>query len=316
MALEIIRPASRAQWLEARRQDVTASVAGCLIDGHLPPEERHPYVTPYGLWAEKSGAVPSGDDGNAAMRRGRLLEPVAIEMLREDRPDWDITYARDDTYYRDAARRIGATPDAFATRNDAFGQGVVQVKTTHEDTFRRQWRDPETGEIRLPLWIAVQTIMEAHLTGAAWGCVAVMVMGRGIELHVIDVPLHPRVMDRIGQAVAGFWAMTDSGVRPEIDWLRDGKTVMSVFRESGPERRDLTGDETLDPMIAEFLAARAQERQAGAVIDAIRPKIIAALGNAEAGWTRAYDISAKSALRKAHEVKESWSRPLRIRSKD
>ena len=61
------------------------------------------------------------------MRRGRLLEPIALQLLQEEKPDWVI--APHPFYYRDGEMRLGASPDALASRPDISGIGVVQLKT-------------------------------------------------------------------------------------------------------------------------------------------------------------------------------------------
>ena len=50
----------------------------------------HDYLTPFELWARKSGLVTADVADNPAMRRGRLLEPVALQMLKEERPEWTV----------------------------------------------------------------------------------------------------------------------------------------------------------------------------------------------------------------------------------
>jgi hypothetical protein len=314
MAVEIIRPASRADWLAARKQDVTASVAGCLIDSHLPVGERHPYMTPYELWAEKAGKLPTEDDDNPVFRRGRLFEAVAIEMLREDRPDWTVTYSRDNAYFRDPDRRLGATPDAFAERPENFGTGVVQVKTVFEDAFKKSWLYPD-GTIRLPLWIAVQATIEAQMTGAEWACCALFVYGRGIELHVVDVPIMPRLKDRLREAVREFWQVFDSGETPPIDWKRDGAVVLEVFKQSLPDRRDMSGDAGFDDLVARYVAARDQAGAAQADADLLRPQIVFALGNSELAISSNFEISARASYRPPSVIKGGWARPLRIKQR-
>lgn len=309
MSVQIIYPADRTAWLDARKQDVTASVAGALLG-------IHPYQTPYGLWAEKSGRVASDDADNPVLRRGRLLEPVVIEMLREDRPDWSVEYRRDNAYFRNTDDRIGATPDAFATRPDIFGTGIVQVKTVADDKFRREWIDPETGEVVLPLWIAVQAIVEAELTGSTWACVAVMVIGRGIDLQVVDVPLNTRVMARLRREVREFWRLVDTGTEPAIDWNRDGASIVEVYRDSMPDRKDLTASAELDQAAGRFVDAREAHNLSGKAIDDLRPRILHALGVAEAGFTTNWNITARTSVRTGPNGQPVKSRTLRITPKE
>ena len=309
MSVQIIYPADRAAWLDTRKQDVTASVAGALLG-------IHPYQTPYGLWAEKSGRVASDDADNPVLRRGRLLEPVVIEMLREDRPDWTVEYRRDNAYFRNTEDRIGATPDAFATRPDIFGNGVIQVKTVAEDKFRREWIDPETGEVVLPLWIAVQAIVEATLTGSTWACVAVMVIGRGIDLQIVDVPLNTRVMNRLRREVREFWRMVDAGEEPAIDWNRDGAAVAEVYRDSMPDRKDLSAVAGLDELCGIYRDDAETMRVTRLRGERNRPRILHALGSAEAGFTANWNIAARTSVRTGPNGQPVKSRSLRISPKE
>lgn len=309
MTIEIIRPADRTAWLAARRQDVTASVAGALMGVH-------PYTTAYQLWAEKSGRIVPDDRDNAVLRRGRLLEPVAIEMLREERPDWTVQYHRDNAYYRDSDARMGATPDAFAERPDIFGAGIVQVKTTSEDRFRADWLDAETGEIILPLWIALQAIQEAELTGGTWASVALMIIGRGLDMEVIDVPLHVGVKRRLRTAIADFWQLVDSGREPDPDWSRDGSAVLDVYRDSTPDRRDLSDDTDLDDVICQYVEARDTRLASAKVEDLHRPQIIRAIGPAEAAFTANWELTARTTTRTGDFGQPVKTRVLRVKPRE
>lgn len=305
---EILRPATRAEWLAVRKHDVTASQAAALLG-------QHPYSSAYQLWADKTGRASEDSDENGAMKRGRLLEPVVIEMLREERPDWIIEYPLGLTYYRDPALRIGATPDAFATIPSQGGRGIVQAKTTSDYSFRANWIDPDTQEIVLPIWIAVQAIVEADLAGADWAVVAVLTVGHGIDLHVIDIPLHEGVRKRLYAAVADFWRIVEKGDHPPIDWLKDGRAVLDVYRDSDGSEADLSAVEGFDQMVADYHAAKADERAAKERAEMIRPQIVATLGNAEIGETLRWRVTAKTQHRKAYEVKASSSRVLRVKQK-
>lgn len=308
MSVEIIRPADRQAWLAARGQDVTASVAAAVLGAH-------PYTTPYSLWAEKTGRLSADTEETEAMERGNLMEPVVVAMIRKRFPEWTVTYENDRAYYRDPERRIGATPDAFLERPDRFGTGNCQIKTASEDAFKEFWLDPDTGEVVPPTWIAVQAITEAQLTGCAWACVALVVITwRGtLQLHIIDIPIHLKLWNRLVAKVAEFWAMVASGDEPEPDWLRDGAVVMDVYRDSMPERRDLTGDRELDSLVHQYNRARADAAFAKAQVEQLRPQIIRALGNAEIGETANWEVSARTSHRSGHFVPSSQSRVLRVK---
>lgn len=308
MMIEIIRPADRKAWLAARRPAVTASVAGCLLGVH-------PYQTAYALWALKSGLVADIEDDNDVLRRGRLLEPVIFAMLREDYPEWNVEYPLGDTFFHDREARIGATPDSFATRPDIFGQGTVQGKTVARSDFEREWLDPDTGKVILPLWIAVQAIVEATLSGSAWAAVAILVIDqRKLELKVVDIPLDdaPRIMARLKALVAEFWTMVTSGREPEPDWLRDADTVLEVYRDSLPDRRDFSGDDDIDALVSRYVEAREARLMAEKIEDVHRPQIIRLMGLSEAAYTKNWQFTARTSVRDDG----SKTRVLRVKPKE
>jgi hypothetical protein len=310
MPIEILRPATREEWLSLRKLDVTASQAAALLGAH-------PYTTAYQLWADKTGRSSADHEENGAMRRGRLLEPVVIAMLREERPDWIIEYQPESlTYFRDTDHRIGATPDAFATIPGLGGRGIVQAKTCSDWSFRQNWLDPDSHEVVLPIWIAVQAIVEADLTGAQWAVVAVLVVGHGIDLHVIDIPLHEGVRARLHEAVADFWAIVEKGGHPPIDWMKDARAVLDVYRDVDDDAvANLSEAAGFDDLVARYHAAKAREKDGREQAEQLRPQIISALGNASIGETLAWYVSAKVQHRKAYEVKASSSRVLRVKQK-
>jgi predicted phage-related endonuclease len=83
MSKQVITPASRADWLDTRKGFTGASEIASLL--HC-----HPDLTLMHLWALKAGKIDPEPE-NPAMRRGKLLEAPALEMLAAERPDWTIT---------------------------------------------------------------------------------------------------------------------------------------------------------------------------------------------------------------------------------
>lgn len=302
---ECILPGDRADWLELRRGFITASIAGALLNCH-------PYTTAYHIWATKTGRIEESTEENEAMRRGRLLEPVAVEMLREERPSWTIDYRADNAFYCDRSLRIGATPDAFAYRPDRDGPGIVQFKTSSEEAFRDGWLDPETRDVEVPLWIAVQAIIEAKMTGAEWAAVAVLVVGRGIRMEVIDIPLHHNVWAVLKIAAKKFWDVVEAGEHPPIDWDRDGSAVLDVNRWTEAKRIDLTGDETVDLFASNLEDTRVKRRELQKREDVLRAQILYALGSAEIATTRRFEILAPTTIR----ADGGAQRQIRIKLKD
>lgn len=294
--VEAIPISDRASWLAMRKRDVTASAAGALLGVH-------PYITAYGLWALKSGRIDEDPEETAPMRRGRLLEPVAVQMLREEHPDWIFDEYPHRFYYRDPVARIGATPDLLA--RDQLGRwGVIQIKTVEPGVFRRTWHN-EDGELAPPLWIAVQAIVEAHLTKVEWAAAAPMVVGFGLEMPLVPIPIHAGIIDRIKSEVAAFWHAVDSGMPPDPDYLRDGRLLEQMFVGSD-EIVDLSGDNALPELADERAKLSADAKAADIRIREIKGEFLAKLGGAGAG--RLADgrlITAKRINRKGYSVEPS-----------
>ncbi len=59
------------EWLEERRKSIGGSDAAALVG-------MNPYVTPYMLWADKTGRLPPKED-NEAMRQGRDLKRMWLK---------------------------------------------------------------------------------------------------------------------------------------------------------------------------------------------------------------------------------------------
>jgi hypothetical protein len=251
--IEKIAIIDRPSWLEDRRKAVTASAAGALLG-------IHPYVTAYGLFLYKKGLIADDMEDTPALRRGRLLEPVAVQMLREDKPEWTIEDYPVGYYFHDPVTRIGATPDVFAT--DEQGRpGVIQVKSVEASIFRRDWKT-ENGTIEPPLWIVVQAIIEAKLTGRAWAAVAPLVVGFGLELPIIDIPIHDGIFERIKSEVDQFWKRIDEGRNYDPDYARDGSLIAQLYPQDNGVEIDLSGDNEAPMFVDQLENSRAAKKAA------------------------------------------------------
>ena len=300
--IESIVPDSRNHWLALRSNDITASAAGALFGVH-------DYQTPFGLWALKTGRAPEGANETAAMKRGRLLEPVVIDLVRDERPDWKIS-PNGGVYYRDPAARLGATPDAFIDAPDRDGRGVLQIKTTERSVFARKWVG-DGGAIEPPIWIAMQALIEAELTGSKWAAVAVMTVGFGLDLHIVEVPMTPGLMDTVRAKVAEFWRMVDEGREPPADYARDGAALAQVYAHDDGSTIDLAGDNELTFLLEERARLSAERKAHDERLDVIRNEIIAKIGPHASATLNGWIISAKTITKKPYTVTPKPYRDIR-----
>lgn len=303
--IEILHPSSRDEWLDLRKPTIGASEAPMMLGVH-------PRVSPFMLWARKSGLVPSEPD-NRHMRRGRILEPVAVDLLREERPEWIVKEnpMPGGKFYRNIEAGISCTPDCFI---DEIAFGICQIKTVDAHVFRQDWMID--GDICLPPYVAIQAIQEAHLTGASWSCVAALV-GFDLDLHIIDVLIHAGVIARIKRAVPDFLRRIAENDPPPPDYAKDGAVIADLYADDDGATIDLSGNERVLKLVARRQAMKEIE---GAATEAekerktIDAELIHALGNATRGTLAdGRIIEAKTVRRKGFVVEATSYRSVKIK---
>ena len=289
----------RAEWLGWRESNVNASEGACLFG-----ENAHPHLTAYKLWALRSGLIEPDPD-SPILRRGRLLEPVAVELLREEKPMWQVW--RPHVYLEDQEARIGATPDVYAERNEPWGvrtRGNVQLKTAGHFAFRRTWIDPETKLVEIPLWIAVQSSIEAYLSKADWTAVAVMAVGDGgIDFHVEEFPIKLAMIERYKELVGEFWEAVRLGRPPAISFDRDLDTLFDLYGEDDGSMVDLTRDPEVRGLLKSRKAFAADEKRGKEAHDERRKvdaKLILKMGNASSARIGPILLTAKTVKNKGY----------------
>jgi predicted phage-related endonuclease len=300
---------SREDWLKRRESDVTASAIGTLLGVHE-------YVTEFQLWALKSGEIKEDPEATPAMERGTLLEPVAAELIRRRHPDWQITYPVG-LYYREPASRIGATPDVFAVDPKREGFGNLQVKNVEPGIFRQKWQQPD-GTIEPPLWIVIQSLTEAALTGASWAMVGALTVGHGLDLHLIEIPVHDKIMGRLRKASLAFWKRVAEKDPPPVNFEKDADTIKALYpiADEGVTI-DLSGNNRLPELVAMRESLQSREADGNSATKerkTIDAEILSFLGSAAYG--RLADgrlIEAKTIRRKAYAVEESSYRTIKIK---
>jgi predicted phage-related endonuclease len=259
-----------------------------LTASEIPAIAGHdPYVTPLRLWNQKLGLVPPEKE-NEMMKRGRWLEPAAIEGLHEEHPDWLITRPR--KFVVDTERKIGATPDALITRPDRTGTTNCQIKCPGPITFDRYW----TGGV--PTGYKLQTAMEGMLLGAESNLVcALLVDARSVRLVLYELPRSPKAEATLLDLAADFWRRIEAGDPYPADFTRDAEVVAAMFPQAEPETViDLSGDNRLPGLLErragqkEIIAACKEE------IEVIDTEVKAKMGANEVGELPGWRITWKN----------------------
>jgi predicted phage-related endonuclease len=300
MSITVTAIHSDDQWHALRRQVVGASEAGALVG-------EHEYLTYWGLWAKKSGKLADTPD-NSAMERGRRLEPVAVQMIRDRNPSWDVTAER--VHYSDHEFGIGATPDCIVDDPER-GRGVIQIKSVAPQVFRQSWRG-DSDAVKPPVWIAIQALVEAELTGAKWAAVAPLVVDYGIDLPLIEVPLHAGIIDTIKSEALAFWRQVHEGREPEPDYRRDAALIRAALGADDGSEIDLSQDTEVMLLLSARDSLMDRMKQDEKDKSEIDGRLVHRMGNAARARFNGGYISLKTVNKAAYQVKATSYRQLRV----
>ena len=271
---------SKAEWLQWRRQDLTASAIAALFDAH-------PYL--------------SRQPDNAAMRRGRIMEPGVAVAISEERPHWALMKANE--YVRLPAYNIGATPDYYITSTDPAepGRGVLEIKTTHPQRWE-EWR------AQPPLAYVLQALVQMMCTGSTWGWIATMVTSQSLPVYYTPVKRHAAAEERILKAAALWWAEYERGaLAPAADaaglaeMLDDGSSI------------DLSKDNVLPALLDERemlkQAMTIETKRLGEIDYEIKNRI----GKARSAWLPGWQLSYATSHRREVTIPAKDIRTLRVK---
>lgn len=312
MAIIRIPNNDQATWLANRREDVTGSQVGALFDLHR-------YLTPAKLYAEKIGALPADDGKNAGPKtRGQRLEKLVAEMVQEKHPEWEVYKATD--YYRDTEIHLGGTPDYFISRHRTGEPNMpLEIKTCGASDFRSIWKggDPEAEPIP-EAWQILQNLTYQYLTGFHGGMIAVMPVGEWepLDVHEIDVPWNPQVVEKIKDKVLQFWTDIARGERPEFNYSRDADVIKALYAsaDSSLPPVDLTRDPEISALVTRLETLRRSAKVTKEAEEETAARIRVKIGDAEAAIVPGFEyVTAKSTYNKGYTVAPFSFRSIRMK---
>lgn len=160
------RPMTREEWLAERRKGIGGSDAAALVG-------MNHYVSPYMLWADKTGRLPEKPD-NEAMRQGRDLEQYVADRFMEE------TGKR--VRRHTAIIRNPAYPFAHANIDRAvFGEPAgLECKTTSLMNLKKF----KNGEF--PENYYVQCVHYLGVTGLQRWYLGVIILNQGFKWFTIE----------------------------------------------------------------------------------------------------------------------------------
>lgn len=199
---ELIPTASEAEWLEARRKGITASEISVVLG-------LSPWDSPYALFHRKLGILPPIED-NAAMERGRVLEPYVVEKFAAAHEDLMVAGTGRELFAHDDRPWQMATPDRLLTddmRMDFDGERVIEefepvaLLETKTASDMSDWGEPGTDEI--PVHYRAQVLWQMDVMGVAKAYVAVLDIKQW-QVREYIIEHHPSHVDRLAVATPDY----------------------------------------------------------------------------------------------------------------
>ena len=192
--------ATRADWLEFRRQGIGASDAPIILG-------LSSWKSPFGLYAEKTGLIEMSQEETELLEWGKRLEP-AIAGKYTDETARVTTDPGEFTIYRSESAPfqlatldrvvVGqkANPPREADVYPGDGPGVLELKNVIE--FKREdWAEEP------PLLYQVQVQHQLAVTGFKWGSIAAIIGGRTFVWA--DIPRNERFIALLLEKEEAFW---------------------------------------------------------------------------------------------------------------
>lgn len=289
-------PATEAEWLKMREQDITSTEAAGLF-------ECSPYTTEYELYHVKTGQLVMPFESNERVVWGQRLEGAIAAGMAED---YGLEIVPFKSYMRIPELRLGSSFDfkiigitpGWKSRQagdqiyrDAFlanGPGILEIKNVDGRQFKRGWLAGEAAEA--PPHIELQVQHQQLVAGLDWTMVAPLIGG---NTPVPFLRLHD---DDIGRAilakVAAFWQRVDDGKPPQPNYEKDGETIKRLRVNNDGTSIDLSADARLAQLCRIYKEQAAISKAADTAKDAARAEILDIIRSAKSVAVAGGKISA------------------------
>ena len=271
---------SHEEWLEDRRRSIGGSDAAALVG-------MNPYVTPYMLWADKTGKLPPKND-NEAMRQGRDLESYVAQRFTEKTGKKVHVYSE--------TLRNPAYPFAHANidRKVTGERAGLECKTTSIMNLKKF----KNGEY--PENYYAQCVHYLAVTGFDRWYLAVLILNQGF--YDFTVERDEDEINALMKVEKEFWDnYVIPGNPPPVDGLSPtAETIKAIFPSASLGTTvDLFGRETL---IRDFLETNELIKAYGQENEKRKQILQTDLANSELGLCSNYKVSWKEQERKSFDV--------------
>ena len=292
------------EWKALRSRYIGGSDAAAVVGLNA-------YVSPYSLWAEKTGRAP-GFEGNLATEVGTYMEEFVAQKFAEETGK-KVRRANASFFNSDYPWAI-ANIDREIVGEDAG----LEIKTT-DSLNMKKFRDGE-----YPANYYVQCVHYLAVTGKKRWYLAVLIGNRDFKVFTIE--RDDAEIAALMKAECEFWKLVESNTPPALDGTQATQdTLKTMLSDSAPGRAiDLTG---VSRHIELYLTLKEQVKKLQDQLYEHQAYIMNFMGDAESGafdTTKVYFKTQSKQIfdRKAYEkdngaipniyFNTSTSRPFKV----
>ncbi len=272
--------ATHEEWKALRHKYIGGSDAAAVVGMNA-------WVSPYTLWAEKTGRLP-GFDGNLATEVGTYLEEFVAQKFAQE--TGKKVRKSNQSWFNDQYPWAIANIDREIVGEDAG----LEIKTTSELNTQKF----RSGEY--PANYYVQCMHYLAVTGKSRWYLAVLIGNREFKWFTIE-----RDEDEINalmDAEKKFKQLVDSNTPPQADGASStSDTLFTLYPDSIDEA---IGIGSFERELDNYFRLKEQKKNIEMVIDGIENRIKAHLGECARGEGEKYKVSWKTQYRSTFDSKK------------
>lgn len=247
-SVEFLEYANEAQWHELRKKGIGGSDAGAVMG-------LNKYTTPLKLYRTKIGEYKEDQEDNVYIKKGKDLEGVVFEKyVTPDMASKGYTALHPEHIFVNKqypwlrANCDGLAVPLIGTPADNV---VIEIKWVSEYA-EVNWDGDEYCGIPASYYAQVQHYM--IVTGARKSRLYAL-FDRTWDVKIYDIPFNPSFALKLISETKQFYDNLQAGIEPKISASKD-KEFMPEALEGAPKVQ--TVDETLDPIVGEYLTMKAE----------------------------------------------------------
>lgn len=305
---------TRKEWEEARRISGIGSSDAPAILGLSR------YKTPFQLYSEKLGLVPSSREETEQLRWGNILEePIAQRYAEETKRIVRNPKPRPGAFVIERSREVDfmiAQIDRYTVRQATEAdfpeggvlsddEGVLEIKNAHF-FMAADWLELQEP----PAEFQVQLQHQLAVTGATWGSIAALI--GGVKFVWKDIARDQEFIDLLIAKEREFWSMLQNRIPPPIDGTEKTKAIIGKLHPKDNGQVIELGPDALE-LIEERDSLKTLEKKTTERVNEIDNTLKLALGPNTAGRLRdGTVITYKHTARAGYTVQPTEFRQLRV----